>query len=499
MKKNAMIAAIVAAGVLGAVAAIGGYQLGKRQAAPVPGPHPASAAEGRKPLYWHDPMVPGQKFDKPGKSPYMDMQLVPVYADEGSDAGTVNISPRVQQNLGVRTALVASAPLPLTVSAVGNVAFDEREVAVVQSRSNGFVERVLVRAPLESVRRGQPLAEVTMPDWVAAQEDFLAVRRMNAGATPGLLDAARQRMVLAGMSEQQVHQVETGGKVLARQVLVAPRAGVVTELAAREGMAVAAGAPLYRINGLDSVWVNAELPETAVAQVPLGTEVTARAAALPDAQLRGKVAAILPQVDAATRTIRARIELSNPAGRLAPGMFVTLSFAPLQRQAVLLVPSEAVIRTGTRNVVMVEEGAGKFLPVQVELGTEAGGQVEIRTGLQAGQKVAVSGQFLVDSEASLKGTVQRMAGPAPLSHRGEGTVEAVGKDEITLSHGPIATLKWPAMTMGFKLPRGGLQPGVAVGDRVSFEFVQQADGSFQVTTLAPAAVQAPAHQHGERQ
>jgi len=499
MNKNAMIAAIVAAGALCAVAAIGGYQLGKRQAAPAQGPVPASATEGRKPLYWHDPMVPGQKFDKPGKSPYMDMQLVPVYADEGSDAGTVNISPRVQQNLGVRTALVTSAPLPLTVSAVGNVAFDEREVAVVQSRSNGFVERVLVRAPLETVRRGQPLAEVTMPDWVAAQEEFLAVRRMQAGAAPGLLEAARQRMILAGMSEQQVHQVEAGGKVLARQVLVAPRAGVVAELAAREGMAVAAGAPLYRINGLDTVWVNAELPETAVAQVPVGTEVTARAAALPDVQLHGKVAAILPQVDAATRTIRARIELPNPGGRLAPGMFVTLSFAPIQRQPALLVPSEAVIRTGTRNVVMVEEGAGKFAPVQVELGAETGGQVEIRAGLQSGQKVAVSGQFLVDSEASLKGSAQRMAGPVPLAHRGEATVESLGKDEITLSHGPIATLKWPAMTMAFKLPRGGLPVNVVAGDRVLFEFVQLADGSFQVTTLAPAAVQAPAHQHGEHQ
>ena len=480
MKKNAMIAAMVAAGALCAVAAVGGYQAGKRQAAPAQAP----AAENRKPLYWHDPMVPGQKFDKPGKSPYMDMALVPVYADEGGDSGTVSISPRVQQNLGVRTALVASAPLPLAVSAVGNVAFDEREVAVVQSRSNGFVERVLVRAPLETVRRGQPLAEVTMPDWVAAQEEFLAVRRMQAGAAPGLLDAARQRMRLAGMSEQQVQQVESGGRVLARQVLVAPRAGVVTELAAREGMAVAAGAPLYRINGLQSVWVNAELPENAVVQVPVGTEVTARAAALPDKELHGKVAAILPQVDAATRTIRARIELSNPGGRLAPGMFVTLSFAPGQRQAALLLPSEAVIRTGTRNVVMVEEGAGKFAPVQVELGAEAG------------QKVAVSGQFLVDSEASLRGSGQRMAGPAPLAHRGEATVEAVDKDGITLSHGPIATLKWPAMTMAFKLPKGGLPLRVAAGDRVSFEFVQQADGSFQVTSMAPASAQT--HQHGEQ-
>jgi len=488
MKKHALIAAIAAAGVVGAIGAFGGYQLGKQQVAPAQAP----AANGRKPLYWHDPMVPGQKFDKPGKSPFMDMQLVPVYADE--DTGTVNISPRVEQNLGVRTAPVTGAVLPLAVSAVGSVAFDERAVAEVQARSNGFVERVLVRAPLESVRRGQPLAEVTMPDWVAAQEEFLAVRRMQAGAAPGLLDAARQRMRLAGMSEQQVQQVASGGRVQARQVLVAPRSGVVTELAAREGMTVAAGAQLYRINGLETVWVNAELPENVVSQVPVGAPVTARAAAVPDVELRGKVAAILPQVDPTTRTMRARIVLDNPGARLAPGMFVTLSFAPQQGKTTLMVPSEAVIRTGTRNVVMLEEGAGKFAPVQVALGAETGGQVEILSGLKEGQKVAVSGQFLLDSEASLKGSGQRMGGAAPATHHGEATVEAVGQGEVTLSHGPIATMRWPAMTMTFKLPRGGLPVRVAPGDRVTFDFTQQADGSFQVTAMAPAA---PDHQHGD--
>jgi len=488
MNRNAMIAAIAAAGVLGAAGLFGGYQLGKHQAAPAQAP----AAEGRKPLYWHDPMVPGQKFDKPGKSPYMDMPLVPVYAEDGSGgAGGIAISPRVEQNLGVRTASVTSAALPLTVSAVGSVALDERSVAEVQARANGFVERVMVRAPQETVRRGQALAEVTMPDWVAAQEEFLAVRRMQAGASPALLDAARQRMLLAGMSEQQVRQLESGGRVQARQVLVAPRGGVVTELAAREGMAVAAGAPLYRINGLDTVWVNAELPETVVAQVPVGTEVVAQAAALPGVELRGKVAAILPQVDSTTRTIRARIELANLGARLAPGMFVTLSFAPRRGEPVLLVPSEAVIRTGTRNVVMLEEGAGRFVPVQVELGAEAGGQAEIRSGLRTGQKVAVSGQFLLDSEASLRGSEPRLGGAAPLTHRGEATVESHGQGEITLSHGPIATLKWPAMTMGFKLPHDGLPLQVAPGDHVTFEFVQQADGTFQVTAIAPS------HRHGD--
>ena len=481
---------VTAALLLAALA--GGYWLGTRQhAAPAAPP----AAAGRQPLYWHDPMVPGQKFDKPGKSPYMDMPLVPVYADEGAAPGTVSISPRVQQNLGVRTVQVVSAPLPQSVTAVGNVAFNERLASVVQARAAGYVERVLVRAPLQRVRKGQALAEVVLPDWVAAQEEFLAVRRMPS-ADAALLEGARQRLLLAGLSAQQLRQLEQGGRVLARQTLSAPDDGVVAELAAREGMSVAMGTTLYRINGLSSVWVNAELPENQAALVAPGSTVMARAAALPERELHGTVEAILPQVDPATRTVRARIELANPDGRLLPGMFVSLQFSPPQQAPALLVPSEAVIRTGTRNVVLLEQGAGKFAPVEVQLGGEANGMTEIRAGLLAGQKVVLSGQFLMDSEASLKGSALRLGDAAAPAHRGEGVVEAIDKEEITLSHGPIATLKWPAMTMAFKLPRGGLPPGLAVGAHVRFEFVQAGDGVFQITLIAPVA--APAHQHGGR-
>jgi Cu(I)/Ag(I) efflux system membrane fusion protein len=230
-------------------------------------------------LYWHDPMVPGQKFDKPGKSPFMDMQLVPVYADSGGDEAAVAISPRMQQNLGVRTAEVKSGSLTSTVEAVGSVAYNERDVAVVQARSNGFVERLFVRAPLDPVRRGQPLAELYVPDWVAAQEEYLSAKRISAQSDSkslaGLSDAARQRMRLAGMSDAHIAAVEAGGKVQARVTITAPIGGVVGELTAREGMTVMAGAPLFRINGLSSVWVNAEVPEGLDAQVSPGNHVDA--------------------------------------------------------------------------------------------------------------------------------------------------------------------------------------------------------------------------------
>jgi Cu(I)/Ag(I) efflux system membrane fusion protein len=412
MKRTTIIIALCAI-LLVLAAGFGLYRFGLSRGSAIHGvaqPVPAASTPAeRKVLYWQDPMTPGQRFDKPGKSPYMDMELVPVYADEGADKGTVSVSARVQQNLGIRTALVTSASLGAALQAVGTVAFDERSVALVQARSGGYVERLFVRAPLESVRKGQPLLQMLAPDWVAAQEEYLSVKRMDAASgTAGLLDAARQRMRLVGMSDDQVRQVETGGKANLRITIVAPVSGVVTELAAREGMTVAAGAPLFRINGLDPVWVNAEVPEIAAAQVRPGSAVEATAAAFPGQVFKGKVGAILPQVDAATRTLKARIELANPNRQLVPGMFAAISLSPVARSQALMIPSEAVIQTGTRSVVMLAVGDGKFAPVDVETGFEANGMTEIRKGLAAGQKVVVSGQFLIDSEASLRGTAARM-------------------------------------------------------------------------------------------
>jgi Cu(I)/Ag(I) efflux system membrane fusion protein len=370
-------------------------------------------ATGRKVLYWHDPMAPGRKFDKPGKSPFMDMELVPVFAETGHvDAGAVSISPRVQQSLGVRTVEVKQGTLSAAVEAVGSAAYNERDVVLVQARSGGFLERLYVRAPLDPVRQGQPLAELYVPDWVVAQEEFLSAKRISTEAGnntfAGLVDAARQRMRLAGMSEEQIRRVESTGTVQARVTLVAPINGVIGELAAREGMTVMAGALLFRINGLSSIWVNAEVPEAAAAQLKPGNPVEARVAALPGVVFKGKVSTILPEVNPATRTIKARIELANPAGQLVPGMFATVKFAPAARKEVLLVPSEAVIQTGKRSVVIVAQGDGRFAPVEVEVGIDSNGQTEIRKGLEAGQKVVASGQFLVDSEANLKSTTRRM-------------------------------------------------------------------------------------------
>lgn len=504
MNNKKIALALAAAGSI----AVGGYGLysmgmnkGMDMRTPVAdaGKADTATATDKKVLYWHDPMVPGQKFDKPGKSPFMDMQLVPVYAGEAGDEGKVIISPRVQQNLGIRTAEVITSNLTPAIEAVGSIVYNERDVAVVQARSNGFVERLYVRAPLDPVKKGQPLVDLYVPDWVAAQEEYLSVRRMRGPGADVFLDGARQRMRLVGMNDTQIRQIEASGKLKTRTTITSPVSGVVAELAVREGMTVISGASLFRINGLSTIWVNANIPENMAALVRPGSLVEARTPSLPGTVLKGKVSALLPEVNTSTRTLNARVELANPGQRLVPGMFATINFAPAARKDVLTIPTEALIQTGTRSVVMVAQGEGKFLPVDVEIGAESAGQTEIRKGLEAGQKVVVSGQFLIDSEASLKGTATRMSGIGDMpaadnvkdkgagpKHRGSGKIEKIDKEEITLSHGPIPSLQWGAMTMGFKLPTSGLPKNVAVGDSVSFEIRPIKDGMFEIVSIAPS-------------
>jgi len=451
---------------------------------------------GKKVLYYHDPMVPGNKFDKPAKSPFMDMMLVPVYADsDGGDGSKVTVSPRIQQNLGVRTAEVTEGTLSPQVAAVGSITWNERDQVIVQARATGFVERLHVRATLDRVAKGQPLAELYVPEWIAAQEEFLSVRRMQGTELAALVEGARQRMRQVGMSEAQIALVESSGRTQPRFTLVAPIGGVVTELMAREGMTVMSGATLFRVNGIGTVWANAEVPESQAALLRPGAKVQAKSPAAPGATFDGKVQAILPEVNMTTRTLKARLELANPGGRLVPGMFVQMQFMDMRAEKALLIPTEAVIQTGKRTVVMLAEDNGRFRPVDVEIGIETGGQTEVKRGLQARQRVVVSSQFLIDSEASLKGVESRLnVEPKPDSantaprHQSEAKVESIGRDAVTLSHGPIASLKWGAMTMDFKLPPRGLPRGLGVGDKVSFEFFMDAQGLPQltaVTVLAP--------------
>lgn len=445
-------------------------------------------APGKKALYWHDPMYPQQKFDKPGKSPFMDMQLVPVYGDEDAAASGVNVSPQLAQNLGVRTVSAEKGRLAKSVDVVGTLAFDERAVILVQSRTAAFVEQLLVRAPLDPVRKGQPLARLFVPEWAGAQQEYLALKASGIEGAAELARAARNRLLLLGMTEEQVESVDREGKPVTRVTIASPADGVVGELAAREGMSVAAGAMLFRINGLATVWVNLDVPEAMAGAVRPGDSLSATVPAYPGETFKGHVSAVLPEVNATTRTLRARVELANPGARLKPGMFAKVQIGRSREGGnpagdTVLVPTEAVIVTGERSVVIVDRGNGRYEPVTVKIGSEEGGRTEILEGLMGGERIVASGQFLIDSEASLRGVERRMSAPA--SHHAEGKVERVDAKSLTISHGPVPSMQWGPMTMEFAAPASGMPPGIKAGDAIHFEFVQTPAGEFQATKIEP--------------
>jgi membrane fusion protein, copper/silver efflux system len=468
----------LAAAVVALALAAASFHLGRTSAGGTAAdtPSPAASAGERQVLYWHDPMVPGQRFDKPGKSPFMDMQLQPVYADEAGDTG-VKVSAQVQQNLGIRTATVKRAEVSSSFDAVGTVQFDERLGVAVQTRTAGYLERLAVRAPMERVAKGQALGTVYAPDWLGLLNEIVALKR--AGAPTELLSAAKDRARAMSIPVDLVHQAEDGATPQARYTLVAPAGGVVAELGVREGMAVSPGMTLFRIAGLDQVWAVAEVPEAQAVRLSKGQKVTAALQADASQTLSGTLQEILPQVNAATRTLQARFAVDNRGGKLVPGMLLRLQVAG-STVSRLVVPSEAVLRTGTRAVAIVRRGDGTFEPREVKLGADLGEQLEVLEGLAEGEQVVASGQFLVDSEARLRSVLGSLgAAPpasspasaaAPATYKTQGKVESVDADSITISHGPIPELKWSSMTMGFGKPDPRAFAGVKPGDTVRFEF-----------------------------
>ncbi|MGZ7456396.1 efflux RND transporter periplasmic adaptor subunit [Pseudomonas sp. Ma2-10] len=464
------------------VGVAGGYWFAQQGMSEVPGEAPEQSLpslDERKVLYWYDPMSPQQKFDKPGKSPFMDMQLVPRYADTKGDSAAVRIDPSLTQNLGVRLATVSRGVFASSLEVVGVLAFNERDVAVIQARTAGFVERVYARAPGDVIKANAAMADILVPEWAAAQEEFLALKR---SGDAGLLAAARQRLRLTGMPAASIAQVERSGKVQPIQTLTSPIGGVLQALNVREGMTVAAGETLARVNGLSTVWLALAVPETESGSILMGQAAEARLPAFPGVVLKGVVSAILPETNPDSRTLRVRVELPNPDGRLRPGLTAQVRLNRSTGQSVLWVPSEAVIRTGRRALVMLAEDAGRYRPVEVQLGQESDGKTAILKGLEEGQKVVTSGQFLLDSEASLKGIVARSEEVSPPSeaassfHEADGQIVEINDKEVRLAHGPFKTLGMPGMTMAFPLASPALMQGLKTGDKVRIAVSQTDDG-----------------------
>ncbi len=404
MTWHAKQAALWGAGalVLVAVAGGGGYWLGQRG----PASEAGSVQSERKVLYWYDPMVPAEHYDNPNSLSSMGMKTIPKYADEAPAANAVpgvSVDPAARQNLGLRVVAAEFGVLPSSLTATGTIEFNQRNVALVQARSGGFVTRVYGRAPGDVIGAGAPIADVQLPEWGGAQGEFLAVKRLGR---PNLTAAARQRLRLMGMSDSLISQVERSGRTSGTVTITTPIGGVIQTLDARQGVTLSPGQTLAQVTSIGTVWLNAAIPEAQAGTVRIGQSANATLTAFPGESFAGRVIAILPMTQTDSRTLTVRIELPNRTGRLRPGMFAQVWLGSEQRQA-LLVPSEAVIRTGARTLVMLAFADGRYRPAEVRTGREGGGKTEVIAGLGAGEKVVASGQFLLDSEASLIGIAAR--------------------------------------------------------------------------------------------
>ena len=473
-------ALLIGAAVIALTAGGLGYGVAKLGGQATPAGATVGAAPDRKPLYWYDPMVPAQHFEHSGKSP-MGMTMLPKYAAGDSSSASSNpgveIDPAAAQNLAIRLATVTRGNLSSSIDAVGVLDFNQRDVAVVQSRSAGFVQRIYARAPGDVLRAGAPIADLLVPAWAGAQREYLAVARTGDAA---LASAARERLRLLGMSPGLIASVERTGRPQGVVTITTPVGGALQTLSVRQGMTVSAGESLAQVTSLATVWLNASVPEVQAGLVQVGGPARIEITGLPGRTFTGRVITILPTAQAESRTLEVRVELPNPGGRLRPGMFATAHLGGTSQSA-LLVSSEAVIRTGVRNIVMLAGRNGRYQPVDVQIGREAGGQTEILAGLREGQQVVASGQFLLDSEASLSGIQARplppqgtTSAPAPAATPAQtrGRIEMISPGSVTISHEAVPTIGWPAMTMTFSLSSPELAKGRKVGDHVAFAFEQ---------------------------
>ncbi|HPH05173.1 MAG TPA: efflux RND transporter periplasmic adaptor subunit [Methylotenera sp.] len=438
---------------------------------------------GKTVKYWYDPMVPDQKFDKPGKSPFMDMQLEPKYANEGNDGeeGGVAISSQTVQNLGIRLEKVSFKSFGESFSAVGRIEPDQRRFYAVQTRIPGFVERLSVRAVGDPVSKGQKIAEIYAPDLLAAQQEYLALLQLNGvDRDNSLKQAARNRLKLLGMTEGEVTAITKSGKSSPRFGVYASASGIVTELGVREGGQLMAGSSLVQISDLSQVWMIAEVPERDAARLKPGIAADVQLQSLPGEVFKGKVGYLYPMLNDTSRTLQVRIELPNKGNRLRPGMYANVEFTGQTHDA-LSVPTESVIATGKRKLVIVKEANG-YRPVEIKTGQERNSYTEILSGLTEDEDVVVSGQFLIDSEASLSGVLARLsqqdknmgqdkAISAEKMPKGRGKVIDVdpSSNHVTLNHEPIAEIGWPSMTMGFKVKDSKQLSELKAGDTVEFD------------------------------
>ncbi|MCO4158341.1 efflux RND transporter periplasmic adaptor subunit [Citrobacter amalonaticus] len=406
------IALIIGSMMAGGIIAVGGYTYfaATHPSANTP---PATEKEARKVLFWYDPMYPNTRFDKPGKSPFMDMDLVPKYADEESASAAapgVRIDPTQTQNLGVKTEAVRRGPLIFTQTFPANVSYNEYQFVIMQARAAGFVEKVWPLTVGDKVKKGAPLLELTIPDWVEAQSEYLLLKE--TGGTATQVEGILERLRLAGMPEADIRRLAATRKIQTRFTLTAPIDGVITAFDLRAGMNIAKDNVVAKIQGMDPVWVTAAVPESIAWLIKDASPFSLTVPARPDKSFTFRKWTLLPSADATTRTLQLRLEVDNPDEALKPGMNAYLNLKT-QSEPMLLIPSKALIDTGSEQRVITVDGEGRFVPKPVSVFQASQGVTAIRSGLAEGEKVVASGLFLIDSEANISGALDRMRAQQP--------------------------------------------------------------------------------------
>ena len=485
-RERPALAAVLAVLIL--VVAAGGYLLLANGAG---GPQTVNGVvqdeSGRRVLYWYDPMIPQERYPRPGKSS-MNMDLIPKYADEAG-AGGVTVSATVMQNLGIRLARVEVRDIAPVVRAVGRVDFDQRLISEVQTLTPGFVETLTVRAEGEPIGAGRVIAQVYSPELLAAQNEYKALLTVRSPAAASLRDAARRRLLLLGAPSSLVSRLARGGAPQRTYPVIARTSGVVTTIGTRPGAQVGPGQSIVTIQGLGQVLVVADVPEASMGNVRVGQPAKITFPAYSGDVRQGRVDYIFPSLNTQSRTAQVRITLPNPGGRLKSGMFANVTLQGAGGMAIV-VPSEAVIDTGRRQVVIAKRG-GSFIPQEVRIGRDHDQWTEITAGLRPGEQVVASGQFLLDSEASLSGFLSRLQtnqAPAPRLVTSRGIVTSVdGANRlVSIRHGAIPELGWPAMTMTFQLRQPGMLRGLRRGLSVEFAVNAQPQGNrYIVERIAP--------------
>jgi Cu(I)/Ag(I) efflux system membrane fusion protein len=381
--------------------------------------------EGRRILYWYDPMYPGTRFDKPGKSPFMDMDLVPRYAEESGGAG-IAIDPVQLQNLGVKTERAETGKLAFSRDFPGEVVFNSYMTARVQPRAEGFVSDTTPLAVGDRVAPGDRIAAVTVPAWASDQSEYLLLKSQNAGRS--IVQGVREKMRLSGMPEEMLDEVDRTGKIQTRLEIRSPVSGVVTELDVFQGMNVEKNMTLAVVQGTDPVWVTAWVPEKDLHLARGRARLTLPA--FPDRAFEILELSVLPKADPATRAVPVRLSVSNPEGLLIPGMTARLRLRATEDEA-LLIPTQSLIDLGGDDKRVVTRAPdGSFLPKRVTVGRSSRDRTQVLSGLEPGDEVVTVGLFLIDSEANLRGALERLKGnkdepDGPPGAGGDDAAEAV--------------------------------------------------------------------------